>query len=88
MALLVIVCWTGLYWHLDAIEANPANEAALAARATLRESVHFSVVTFTTLGYGDFQPKADYQLLADSEAVLGAGLMATFIVCLTRKYMR
>ncbi|MGB2938201.1 MAG: potassium channel family protein [Phycisphaerae bacterium] len=88
LALAVIACWTGLYYSLDAIEPNPANEAALAEPATLGESLYFSLVTFTTLGYGDFKPKPDYRLLAGAEAALGAGLMATFIVCLTRKYMR
>lgn len=33
-------------------------------------------------------PKPDYALLASVEAVLGAALMAVFIVGLTRKYMR
>jgi len=52
------------------------------------EAFHFSVVTFTTLGYGDFEPKPRWRWLADLEAVLGAALLATFVVCLTRKYMR
>jgi len=38
--------------------------------------------------YGDYQPKAAYRWLADLEAVFGAALLATFVVCLTRKYMR
>jgi len=88
IALAVIACWTGLYYSLDAIDPSPTNEAALAEPATLGESLYFSLVTFTTLGYGDFKPKPDYRLLAGAEAALGAGLMATFIVCLTRKYMR
>ncbi|HUS45622.1 MAG TPA: potassium channel family protein [Phycisphaerae bacterium] len=88
IALAVIACWTGLYWQFDAIGPNPTDEAAIAAPATLGESLYFSLVTFTTLGYGDFKPKPNYRLLAGAEAALGAGLMATFIVCLTRKYMR
>ena len=50
---------------------------------------YFSVVTFTTLGYGDYRPKQGWaQALAGVEAALGAALLATFVVCLTRKYMR
>lgn len=46
-------------------------------------------MTFTTLGYGDFQPKPDLcRILAGAEAFMGAALMALFIVALTRKYMR
>ncbi len=54
------------------------------------ESLYFSIVTFTTLGYGVFRPMAsvDWRLLAGSEALAGAALMAMFIVSLTRKYMR
>jgi len=57
-------------------------------QASFRESLHFSVVTFTTLGYGDFEPKPFYRLYADGEALMGAALLAVFIVGLTRKYMR
>ncbi len=32
---------------------------------------YFSVVTFTTLGYGDFQPLPEYRLVAAAQAVLG-----------------
>jgi hypothetical protein len=53
------------------------------------EALHFSAVTFTTLGYGDFQPKPGiWRAVADGEALAGAALLATFVVCLTRKYMR
>jgi hypothetical protein len=35
------------------------------------ECLYFSIVTFTTLGYGDFYPVDDCRLLAATEAVLG-----------------
>ncbi len=51
--------------------------------------LYFSVVTFTTLGYGDFQPASGIpRLLSSSEAVLGACLMAMFVVSLSRKFVR
>lgn len=50
--------------------------------------LYFSVVTFTTLGYGDFHPYPKMRLLSATEAVLGAALMAMFIVSLSRKFVR
>ena len=52
------------------------------------ENLYFSVVTFTTVGYGDYVPKSGYHLLAASEAFLGAFLMAFFVVVLSRKVIR
>lgn len=54
----------------------------------LGDCTYFSVVTFTTLGYGDLCPKPHFRGWAAAESVLGAGLMAVFIVGLTRKFMR
>ena len=49
-------------------------------------ALYFSIVTWTTLGYGDFRPAPDLQLLAALEAGLGyiflgltVGLMANLI---------
>ncbi len=50
--------------------------------------LYFSVVTFTTLGYGDFQPYPHMRVLSAIEAALGAALIAMFIVSLSRKYVR
>jgi len=53
-----------------------------------RENLYFSVVTFTTVGYGDYVPRVGYHLLAVSEAFLGAFMMAFFVVVLSRKVIR
>ncbi|MEM9350248.1 MAG: ion channel [Pseudomonadota bacterium] len=36
-----------------------------------REHVYFSIVTFSTLGYGDFRPSPDARLIAGAQALLG-----------------
>lgn len=51
-------------------------------------ALYFSIVTFTTLGYGDFKPIASMRWLSATEAILGATLMALFIVALSRKFSR
>jgi hypothetical protein len=44
-----------------------------------RTCFYFSLVTWTTLGYGDFRPTAAMRLIAASEAILGYVSMALFI---------
>ncbi len=46
---------------------------------SLKASIYFSVVTWTTLGYGDYQPTEDIQLWAASEALIGYTFMAILI---------
>ena len=53
-----------------------------------RNYVYFSIVTFTTLGYGDLQPLGWWRLLAGLEAVFGAFAMAYFVVSWMRKVTR
>ncbi len=48
-------------------------------------NLYFSVVTFTTLGYGDFRPVGTIKILASIEALLGIFLIALFIFAFARK---
>lgn len=36
-----------------------------------QQGLYFSIVTWTTLGYGDYQPKPELRLVAASQAVFG-----------------
>lgn len=55
---------------------------------TFWDYLYFSIVTFTTLGFGDIAPKPSFRLLASIEAILGAILMAMFIYVFSRKMGR
>ncbi|WP_146418261.1 pentapeptide repeat-containing protein [Haloarcula hispanica] len=56
---------------------------------TLLMNIYFSVVTFTTLGYGDVQPSnAATQALAGIESLLGATLIALLVFVLGRRAAR
>lgn len=66
------------------------NEPAEAPRwwiaRVLFKSLYFSVTTFATLGYGDFQPAGSWaRALAGVEALLGGLLMALLVVVLARR---
>lgn len=76
--LVVVFLYAVLYWFLGAVEGA----------STFLENLYFSLVTFTTVGYGDYVPKTSYHLLAVSEAFLGAFMMAFFVVVLSRKLIR
>jgi hypothetical protein len=49
-------------------------------------SLYFSLITFTTLGYGDFRPLEGLgRILAGSEAFIGAFIIALFVYTLARR---
>lgn len=51
-------------------------------------SLYFSVVTLTTLGYGDIAPIGASRFFAATEAFLGAFMMALFVLVFGRKMIR
>ena len=50
--------------------------------------VYYSVVTFTTLGYGDIHPLGCSNFFASVEAFIGVFFMALFVLVFGRKMMR
>jgi hypothetical protein len=48
-------------------------------------SLYFSIVTFTTLGFGDILPKPAFRLLAGSEAILGILFIGLFLFTIGRR---
>ncbi|MBU2704802.1 pentapeptide repeat-containing protein [Zooshikella marina] len=54
----------------------------------LTDCLYFSVVTFTTLGYGDFTPVGLTRLVAAVEAFTGSFTMALFVVVFVNKILR
>lgn len=81
----IILVWACLCFAMGGLQPSPGEDSATPG---LAQYLYFSVVTFTTLGYGDFYPKPCFQTWAGVEAILGAFLMALFVASLARKHMR
>lgn len=60
------------------------------AEPSFFQSLYFSTITFTTLGYGDIHPSPEglARGVAMVEAVAGGCLMALFVVCLSKRFSR
>ena len=61
-----------------------------ATEPSFLQSLYFSTITFTTLGYGDLYPAPNVvcRAVAMFEAVAGGCLMALFVVCLAKRFSR
>jgi uncharacterized protein YjbI with pentapeptide repeats len=77
-----------------AIHQNSGDIIDLASKGFLKnnvirnfpDSLYFSTITFTTLGYGDFRPLEGWgRILAGSEAFIGAFMMALFVYTFARR---
>jgi hypothetical protein len=56
--------------------------------SALLNSIYFSVVTFTTLGYGDITPIGLSRLIAAIEAFCGSFSLALFVVVFVKRMTR
>ena len=52
------------------------------------QALYFSIVTFTTVGYGDISPVGWGKLIVMAEAFSGIFVMPLFLIGLSRKYLR
>lgn len=84
-ALSVIGICALFYWWIGGIVYSACSNPTRGFWTNL----YFSIVTFTTLGYGDLHPASTgARIVAVSEAFLGAFLLAYFVVIVSRKIMR
>lgn len=97
MAILIFVfalihAYFGIQGHDGRSNIGPGLEFEIPDAEALKrlwQAVYFSVVTFTSLGYGDYSPlNARGQICASVEAFVGVILIAVFVGCIIRKLSR
>jgi len=72
---IAIYCFSNIY-----IEIGIINEGKLSKE--IWDAIYFSVVTWTTLGYGDFKPSEGARIWAAGEAMLGYIYMGLLVALL------
>jgi len=88
--IFVIMCFGTLFWVFNGIQQD------LSVALHPLDNYYFSVVTFTTLGFGDLYPNSVrgllnipwFRVIAALEAFIGAFLMALFVVVAAKRVMR
>ena len=82
-SLLIVFAFAALYYFLQI-----PHQVSCATAVGFLNSLYFSFITFTTVGYGDFVPKpgAISQLLTCAEAFSGPFMAGLYVFTLTRRY--
>ena len=81
---LVIVTCAGFYTNHNSLLYHNAP----VTHDYFGHALYFSIVTFTTLGYGDVHAVGPMRFLAAGESFIGAALMALFTVIVARMIIR
>lgn len=85
-SIIVVLTFAMLYLVLECLKYPMENPTVLQK---VESVIYFSFVTFTTLGLGDIEPVNVWgRVLICCEAVIGAFLIALFVVVFARKMMR
>ena len=90
-AFVLIMVFTLVYWRgkgIKRLKENDGDKNRVSRWAAFYNAFYFSVVTFTTVGYGDWYPEDRYRIVVMIEGVLGWLLLALFIVTLANVMIR
>jgi hypothetical protein len=85
-SLVIVILYSLAYAGLNILKMPQAYESQMVYN--LWDYLYFSIVTFTTVGFGDLTPRMIpfFQMLVGSEAFIGAFMMGLFVFTLARKY--
>lgn len=89
---IILICailysFTGLSYQ-DTLQKISSQHSLSDNISLFLSSLYFSVVTFTTLGYGDFNPVGISRAIAAIEAFTGSFTIALFVVVFVKKMTR
>jgi len=79
---LIIIC--ALFFNIGENLVYNGNKIS----PTIFDSIYFSIVSFTTLGYGDYHAIGATRFIAAGESFIGAALMSLFTVIVARQIIR
>ncbi|GLX80143.1 hypothetical protein tinsulaeT_34830 [Thalassotalea insulae] len=90
--LLIVICaalytYTGLSYQGDVLTYD-SNKSITENFSLFLSCLYYSIVTFTTLGYGDFTPVGISRAIAAIEAFTGSFTIALFVVVFVKKMTR
>ena len=78
--LLMAVIWGLIYWRIEAVSPGSFNLPDTVGDNTRGVFMYFSMITRTTVGYGEISPAADLpRMLTGLQAVAGTMFVAIFI---------
>ena len=85
--------WTrAIYnWLVNVLVIFPilyALVGGISGAHSIWDYLYFSIITATTLGYGDMHPVGYARIFASIEAIFGMFMWAVFLAVFARKYMR
>jgi hypothetical protein len=87
--LLLACMWFTLYQLIDTIQPNSFQQTITGASHPGPDLLYFSLVTLTTLGYGDIVPVwGEVRMLAALEAVVGVLYIAITVALVVSAYRR
>ncbi|MFL0805147.1 MAG: pentapeptide repeat-containing protein [Agarilytica sp.] len=89
----IIVAFAVVYSMLGITDGNTLYVASMDSSfrevyENFSQSLYFSIVTFTTVGYGDLTPVGITRLFAAIEAFVGSFTLALFVVVFVKKMTR
>ncbi len=79
-----VIILSALCYHVSGLVLT----GGLIEKADLFESFYLSVMTYATMGYGDYVPLGWIRGVASVEALLGITLTPLFLIALVRRYLR
>lgn len=93
VALVYLAAMAAIYFVLGVAEGNRViafdpDAAWLDNLAAFGNCLYYSIITYTTVGYGDVTPLAATKPIAALEAMSGNFMMALFVVVFVRKLAR
>lgn len=82
--------YSSLYWILPKISKDIFGfiNTGLTEADTFFTAYYYSIITFLTIGYGDYYPAGFLRVLAGVEGFCGVFLMSYFTVAFVRKILR